>query len=288
MHTHLILAGVAQWQSSGFVNRRLEVQFLSPAPLFRFSDYPRQHSRQQIGTPTAVTNRGTDKKPVRAEDCEVVRTPEDLIAWIEPVEPQFHADDRIEEDLSKRFFEEIRPLGHLARHKYLGKPGLSLRPKIGDQNYDAEIIDTSTNNEHIRRVEFTSAYRDADLALREEYLDQHGDVYITGHVRRNGTKASGGQVQVIPEFEDHQIRLEKMLESVRACITNKLDKRYTANTILTIVFDDTILYETDLPQLRPRFRDIILSQRALGKFCDLYILGASGKTFLEFGETLPS
>ena len=33
LHTHLILAGVAQWQSSGFVNRRLEVQFLSPAPV---------------------------------------------------------------------------------------------------------------------------------------------------------------------------------------------------------------------------------------------------------------
>jgi hypothetical protein len=29
---HYIQAGVAQWQSSGFVNRRLEVQFLSPAP----------------------------------------------------------------------------------------------------------------------------------------------------------------------------------------------------------------------------------------------------------------
>ena len=35
MHTDLILAGVAQWQSSGFVNRRLEVQFLSPAPTFQ-------------------------------------------------------------------------------------------------------------------------------------------------------------------------------------------------------------------------------------------------------------
>ena len=31
-------AGVAQWQSSGFVNHRLEVQFLSPAPSFRISE----------------------------------------------------------------------------------------------------------------------------------------------------------------------------------------------------------------------------------------------------------
>ena len=30
-------AGVAQWQSSGFVNHRLEVQFLSPAPVNRIS-----------------------------------------------------------------------------------------------------------------------------------------------------------------------------------------------------------------------------------------------------------
>lgn len=235
-----------------------------------------------------MTNRGIEKEPVRTEDCEVLRTPENLIAWIESVKPQFHADDRIEGGLSKRFFEEIRPLGHLARHKYLGKPGLSLRPKIGDQNYDAEIIDTSAGNEHIRRVEFTSAYRDEDFALRQEAFDQHGDVYMTGHIWRNGTKASGGRVHVAPDFEDHQIRLEKMLESVKARVANKLDKRYTANTILTIVFDDTILYETDLPQLYPRFRNIMLSQQALGKFCGVYILGASGETFLEFGETLPS
>jgi hypothetical protein len=79
-----------------------------------------------------------------------------------------------------------------------------------------------------------------------------------------------------------------MLESVKACVANKLDKPYTANTILTIVFDDTILYETDLPQLRPLFRDIMLSQQPLGKFCGVYILGASGKTLWEFVETLPA
>ena len=67
------------------------------------------------GAPATVTNRGIDKEPVRTEDCEGSRPPEGLIAWIESVEPQFHADDRIEEDLSKRFFEEIRPLGDLAR-----------------------------------------------------------------------------------------------------------------------------------------------------------------------------
>jgi hypothetical protein len=226
------------------------------------------------------------RAPVRQEDCEVARTAEELIAWIESVKDLFHTDDRIEKILIKAFFEEIRPLGDLASHKYLGRPGLSLRPKIGDQNYDAEIIDTSFGDENITRVEFTSTYRDDDFALRLEYLGQHRDVYWTGHVWRDGTKASGGQVQVIPEFEDHHIRLDKMLDTIKARVAYKLGKPYTSNTILAIVFDDTILYrDTDLPQLQPRFREIMLSQQALKKFCDVFIIGASGRTFWEFGET---
>jgi len=223
---------------------------------------------------------------LRKEDCEVQRTPEELNAWIESVEDQFHTDDRIEEDLIKRFFEEIRPLGHLAHHKYRGKPGISLRPKISDQNYDAEIIDTSAGNENIRRVEFTSAYRDEDFALRLELLDQHGGVFMTGPVWRNRSKASGGQVHVAPEFEDHQILLDKMLDTIKARVANKLDKVYAADTILVVVFDDTILYETDLPTLHPRFRDMVLRAQALGKFCAVFILGTSGRTLWEFGETI--
>jgi len=226
---------------------------------------------------------------VRREDVEVARHAEELIAWIESVEDQFRADDRIEKVLIKAFFEEIRPLGHLAHHKYRGKPSFYLRPKIGNQDYDAEIIDTSAGNENITRVEFTSAYRDEDFALRLESLDQHGDVFMIGHVWRNGRKASRGQVHVVPEFEDHQILLDKLLDTIKARVANKLDKPYAANTILAIVFDDSILYrETDLPQLHPRFRDIILSQQALAKFCTVFIIGASGRTCLEFGETDPT
>jgi hypothetical protein len=223
--------------------------------------------------------------PVRTEDCEVARTAEGLIAWIESVEDQFRADDRIEKVLIKAFFEEIKPLGHLARHKYLGRPGLSLRPKIGDQNYDAEIIDTSSGDENITRVEFTSTYRDDDLALRLEYLGQQGDVYLTGHAWRDGTKASGGQVHVVPEFEDHQILLNKMLDTVKTRVVNKIGKPYASNTILAIVFNDSILYhETDLPQLQPRFHDIMLSQQTLNKFCDVFIIGASGGHFWNLAK----
>ena len=228
---------------------------------------------------------------LQKEDCEIARTPEDLIAWIESVEARFEADDAAkdyvreeEQRLIKAFYEEIRPLGHLARHKYLGRPGFYLRPKIGNQPYDAEIIHTSSGDEHIQRVEFTSTYRDYNLDLRMEHLVQHGEVFMTGSVGRDGTKASGGQVQVHADFVDHQILLDGLVATCDERVANKLGNDYAPGTLLAIVFNDFILYPTDRPQITQYFSDT-LSKQALSKFCGVFILGASGRTFWEFGET---
>ena len=227
---------------------------------------------------------------LRKEDCEVARTAEELIAWIDSVHAQFEETRNyswIEESLIKPFYEEIVPLGDLARHKYLEQPGLYLRPKIGNQSYDAEIIDTSSINEHIKRVEFTGTYRDADLALRMEYMAQHGAVFMSGPVWRDGTKATGGQIHVVPECEDYDSRFEDLVAIIEKRVGDKLDKPYAPGTIIAIVFDDIRhRSKTHAPQLQTYLRDT-LSKQALGKFCGIFILGTSGKTFLEFGETLP-
>ena len=171
-------------------------------------------------------------------------------------------------------------LGHLARHKYLGRPDFYLRPKIGDQNYDAEIICTASGEERIQRVEFTSTYRDYDLALRMEHLVQQGEAFMTGSVQRD----RNGQVQIYPEFVDHQILLDSLFTTCNERVASKVGKDYARGTLLTIVFDDTILYPTDLPRVTEYFRDT-LSMLALSGFCCGFILGATGRVFLEFGET---
>ena len=243
-----------------------------------------------------MTNQSIEKRPslsrhLRREDCEVERTPEELIAWIESVHAQYDETRDyawIEKDLIKPFYEEIVPLGDLARHKYLERPGLSLRPKIGDQQYDAEIINRSSGTEHRKRVEFTSTFRDADLALRMEYLAQHGAVVMSGRVWRDGVKSAGGQIHVVPECQDYNSRFEDLVAIIEKRVAKKLTIPYAAGTILTIVFDDHYhRSETHVPQLQTYLRDI-LSKQVLGKFCGVFILGTSGKTFLEFGETLPS
>lgn len=167
---------------------------------------------------------------LRKENCEVPRTAEELIAWIEAIHDQFDVNDTtrnyaLGKGLVKPFYEEIVPLGYLARHKYLEKPGFYLRPKIGNQNYDAEIIHKLSGHEHIKRIEFTSTYRNADLALRLEYLGQHGGAFMAGPVWRDGTKASGGKVHIVPEFEDFESRFDNLTTIIEERVFQKLGLR---------------------------------------------------------------
>ena len=66
---------------------------------------------------------------------------------------------------------------------------------------------------------------------------------------------------------------------------DKLNKSYEPNTILTIVFDDSILYPEDWPKLQPWFRELVLRTKAFSTFFDVYILGVSGKMLWEFGNS---
>lgn len=90
---------------------------------------------------------------------------------------------------------------------------------------------------------------------------------------------------MVPKCEDYESRFEDLAAIFEERVAQKLDIPYTAGTILAVVFDDYRHRSgTHVPQLRTYLRDT-LSKQALGTFCGIFILGASGKTFLEFGET---
>ncbi len=223
---------------------------------------------------------------VQKEDCEVARTPEELIAWIESIHAQLVADDSVKEyarlgkGLTKQFYEEIMSLGHLARHKYWHMPGVKLRPRIGNQNYDAEIIGLGGA---VTRIEFVSAYRDHDLALRMEHLVQHGGVPLTGPVRRDGIKAAGGQVRAQLVAVDQEEKLGKQIRGIQKGVEEKLTKTYETGTALGVVIDDYLAVDPDKDLLAVNsFVQTEVSELALEKFSSLFIIGASGKTFLEF------
>jgi hypothetical protein len=109
---------------------------------------------------------------------------------------------------------------------------------------------------------------------------------MNGPIWRDGTKASGGQIHVEPHCGDDQSRFEHLVATCEKRMAKKLCKPYPPETIIAIVFDDFIP-ERALPQIELYFQDT-LSKQAISKFCGVFVLGASGRIFWEFGETDPA
>ncbi|MEO7859209.1 MAG: hypothetical protein ABIU05_02000 [Nitrospirales bacterium] len=90
---------------------------------------------------------------------------------------------------------------------------------------------------------------------------------------------------MIPECEDYDSPFEDLIAIIEKRVSDKLGKSYASNTIIAIVFDDIRhRSKTHASQLQTYLRDT-LSKQVLSKFCGIFILGTSGKTFFEFGET---
>ena len=226
------------------------------------------------------------------EDCEKPRTQEELIAWVQQVHAQFGADEgtknyaRLGKGLSKQFYEEIMPLSHLACHKYAGKRGIYLQPKLGNQSYDAEIFDRSLTPVRSLRLELVNAAEGYEEALRMEHLVEHGDVYMTGPVWREGTKAAGGRVQTQSEAVKHGDYVKKQLASIEQKANKKLQKDYGPDTLLGIVFNDYLPFDPrkDTDQLKA-FLESKVVEPVLRKFRGFFVIGSTGQIVLEFGDT---
>lgn len=222
-------------------------------------------------------------------DCEQQRSPQELKLWVASVFEKFGTSDdtknymRTKKGLTKPFVEEIVPLSTIADHKYRGRSDVVLKPKFGNQAYDAEIVIGDQKAHQTIKVEIGNAIDGQDDILRMEYLIQHGHVYLSGGASRTGTKASGGQVTVENACERHEEALEKRLVLIQELIQHKLVKQYESGTLLVIVFDDYLPFDQakDSPAVEAALSPAVLNE-VLAKFSGLTLVGQSGRYFKEY------
>jgi len=83
---------------------------------------------------------------------------------------------------------------------------------------------------------------------------------------------------------DHEEIVRELLLAIQKSVGYKLRKSYELETFLAVVIDDyTLDLEFDLPKVHS-FVGAEVSKPALENFAGLFILGASGKTFFQYGE----
>jgi hypothetical protein len=216
------------------------------------------------------------------------RPPDELAAWIAQISRLFGSSKeakqyaRLGRGFTKRFYEEVRPLGLLVQHLFDSRSDVLCIPNLGNENYDAIVRFTEDGVERESYIEFTYAKEGYEESLRMEVLNERGSVNALAEVKVTGTKATGHKIE-IPEkavLRDHT--LNKNLSLIKQRVEAKTGKDYGSSHSLVVVIDDYLGFQ--FPEDETRLRQFVNTELISLElnFSRLYLLGASGKSLLEF------
>jgi hypothetical protein len=215
-------------------------------------------------------------------DMECTRAPSALCEWVVSKASALSETDegkrfaRSGATLPKKLWEEIRPLGLFAFHRYGLGSDVKCTPNLNNESYDGRIDFDDISVPSIY-VEITYAKDGYDESLRLEVLSASGSVNRSGRISISGTKASGHRkVDVENEFVDREETRVHALEIVRERIINKSDKVYGSNHILVVVIDDYLPFRTeDDRMILVEYAKSIIDNVKLD-FGEIALLGSSG------------
>ena len=200
-------------------------------------------ARPQVSRDPLCGRQGLMVAVLREDEFGLARNARELREWVlevhralgETVESKTAL--RLETSpLIKRFKHEICPLSSYAWLFHRDRTDLLFQPVLGNQPYDAQILDRATAA-CVQRVEITVAL-DGEIGyqehLRMHHLVQHGRAPATGAVfLRN----PDGSVPEVPfDMVNHDEARDQVLEQVRIAIARKLAKQYKEQTFLIVEF----------------------------------------------------
>jgi hypothetical protein len=230
------------------------------------------------------------KEYVSKDEIEKERTPSELWDWlIQKVEQICSTEEglrafRLQKGLLKKLPEEIAPLAIFGKHNFRDTDQVLLKPVIGSQNYDAEIIDKRTEPPDICYIEITQAHEGENDYWRRCELLKKGMVFTNTPVIKMGNRRNR-EVSILPEATPVEEVVKNELKRIADAAKRKAGKVYPANTSLVIFFDDTALSHERLKVLNcPTIDDFVknnLMKLSLS-FSHLYLVGEANEVFQEY------
>ncbi|HLE82270.1 MAG TPA: hypothetical protein VJA25_13420 [Dehalococcoidia bacterium] len=216
-------------------------------------------------------------------ECVRPRKPRELRGWVLAKcnlfaqVPELRGPVLLHEGLFKWFHEEIYPLSVFAVARYGDSDDVFCVPKR-DQSYDvdAEVREASRTIQ----IEITSA-RDPHEHLRMEYLVQHRHVSLTGHLKVQGNKRTGRQIENEVEFVDHRESRARHLGWIKTAAEGKAGGgRYGKTYELLIAVEDWWFDPDDAEEVVAFIKREVLTLPL--EFDALHVVGLTERPFLSF------
>jgi hypothetical protein len=211
------------------------------------------------------------------------RTPKELIMWVEEkIKTTDEKTIRLRQGLAKQLVEEAYPLAIFAFKKYGETESVCVKPVIGNQNYDAVLIDNSHPPASVSYIEVTQAHEGEDEYLRAFLLQKNGYVPVTGSIQKEGTKKKGLRVSARLEAVSVTEVAESELRKIVDAILRKEGKNYPVDTCLIVKFDDGYMFRHAADNITI---DRIVHENILGHnlhFNEIYLVGKFKKIFRQY------
>ncbi len=235
----------------------------------------------------AICETRLEMKYLTKKQLQTPRLAADFISWVQSEMSTMSRTQKGKgiilrrEGLAKQLVEELYPIGIFAWQHFGGSRQIEITPVIGNQNYDAKVIDHRPKKSPIEFLEVTQAHEGQNEHWRNLALIQHGRVNQLGSVLKMGTKHKGLSVDVEDEFVESSKILKSTLDRIGEAIKRKANKSYPDGTALIVAFEDIATHDNDGKMALERFvRRELFPQ--LSNFRWVAFVGLATKTFLEF------
>jgi hypothetical protein len=217
-------------------------------------------------------------------DSQVPRTQAQLRAYVDCRRGQFgrtregqHTARLSKGNLVKAFKEEVWILALFADAFYAGRPDVLFKPAIGNECYDALLLDASSQRV-LHHLQITQAFVDTksnasrghgyQSHLRMCHLEKYGHAPLTGPMLQKN-KITGEVSEVWPEAVAKS--LENTFHGIQCAVERKASTRPEADAFLLVGFEDmSISSESDRAAL-DRFARAALVPTA-SNFAALYLV----------------
>jgi hypothetical protein len=232
-------------------------------------------------------------------DIETERTPAELKDWliqkvtlICSTEEGRHAF-RLQNDkekIIKKLVEELIPLAIFGKHKFGNTNQVVFLPVIGNQNYDAKIIDRRSDHAIVTYIEITQAHEGEGDYWRRKEISESGFVFSSAPIIKT-SKGKNYLVSIPAKATQVEERVKDELNRIIEAAKRKTGKHYPANSSLIIFFDDTELSDERLRILDYQPFDSFVKTNIMGmdlSFRQLYLVGKSEEFFGEFSFDISS
>lgn len=221
-------------------------------------------------------------------DCEMERTPAELVRWVEEKHELFRSTKEgrkylVErQGLAKCFMDEIHALSLLVGHLFNNRIDVVCKPNLSDDDCDAVVVDYRKRPLRVRTVVFARAILSYEAYLRRLYFPDDDHAFTFSRFTLKDRREHKSKAADDGETLLHVILLNKGLELIAKAAKAKANRPYGKLANLVIIFDDygTFRSREDLSLLEDFvITEVLPMDLDFGK---LYLLGWSGNTIIEF------